>query len=261
MAAIYKCSAATESSCLQDRKKCLPTIPVPTRRFSHVHINIVGLLPSSQGYSYLLTITSNSAESCVRDFLSTWVSRFGVPAVLTSNRGAQFTSSVWSGVCVSLGILASTTTSFYPQSNGMMEWFHCSLKSALCSGLASLDWFLHLPLVLLGLRMVPKDDTGLASLSPRLFIFLLSLVLDSSLEVPSCLPLPTSCSTVSASSASCCLSVCEVCVCSRRCLYSFSSTLVPRSLPGTPVQRQVLPPSDWFQDRCCFCRLDQASVF
>ena len=44
----------------------------------------------------------------------------------------------------------------------MIERFHRSLKSALRSRLAGLDWFLHLPLVLLGLRTVPKDDTGLS---------------------------------------------------------------------------------------------------
>ena len=143
----------------------VPAIPVPTRRFSHVHIDIMGPLPSNQGYFYLLTmikwmscwlvvapLASISAETCVKAFLSTWVSRFGVPAVLTSDKGAQFTSSVWSGVCSSLEILASTTTSFHPQSNGMIQRF--------C--LAGSDWFLHLPLVLLGLRTASKDGTGLS---------------------------------------------------------------------------------------------------
>ena len=85
---------------------------------------------------------------------------FGVPVVLVSDRGAQFSSSIWSGVCASLGILASTLTFFHPQSNGMNKRFHGSIKPALRSCLASLDWFLHLPLVLLGLRTVPKDDPG-----------------------------------------------------------------------------------------------------
>ena len=138
-----------------------PSIPVPTRRFSHVHIDIVGPLPSSQGYSYLLTmmdrttswpelatLSSISAESCVCAFLATWVSRFGVPAIITSDRGAQLTSSIWA----SLGISVSTTTSFHPQSNGLIERFHRSLKAALRSRLASSAWFQHLPLVLLGLR-------------------------------------------------------------------------------------------------------------
>ena len=147
----------------------MPAIPVPTKRFSYVHINIVGPLPSSQGFSYLLTmidrrtcwleVASISAESCVQTFLFTWVSRFGVPAVLTSDRGAQFTSSVWFGVCSSHRNLDSTTTSFHPQSNRMIEQFHHSLKAALCSHEAGSDWFLHMPLVLLGLRAVSEAIT------------------------------------------------------------------------------------------------------
>ena len=63
------------------------SIPVPTQRFSYVHIDIIGPLPSSQGYAYLLTmmdktthwsevvpLSSISAKSCVRAFISTWIS-------------------------------------------------------------------------------------------------------------------------------------------------------------------------------------------
>ena len=44
----------------------------------------------------------------------------------------------------------------------MIERFHCSLKSALQPRLAGSDWFFHLPLVLLGLRTIPKDNTELS---------------------------------------------------------------------------------------------------
>ena len=154
-------------------KASVPAISVPSRGFSHVHIDIVGPLPSSQNCSYILTmidrttrwpeavpISSISTEACVKAFISTWISRFGVPATLTSDRGAQFTSSVWAGVCRILGISASQTTSFHPQSNGMIERFHRSMKSSLRARAADSDWVSHLPLVLLGLRTVPKEDTG-----------------------------------------------------------------------------------------------------
>ena len=87
-------------------KTSVPAILVPSRRFSHMHIDIVGPLLSSQGCSYILTMIdrtthwpeavslSISTEACVRAFVSTWISRFGVPSTLTSNRGAQFTSSI-----------------------------------------------------------------------------------------------------------------------------------------------------------------------
>ena len=44
----------------------------------------------------------------------------------------------------------------------MIERFHHSLKAALHSCEAGSNWFLHLPLVLLGLRTVLKDDSGLS---------------------------------------------------------------------------------------------------
>ena len=42
----------------------------------------------------------------------------------------------------------------------MIEHFHRSLKSSLRARAADSDWVSHLPLVLLGLRLVPKEDTG-----------------------------------------------------------------------------------------------------
>ena len=148
-------------------------IPVPSRRFSHVHIDLVGPLPACQGYTYLLTmmdrttrwpeavpLASTSAESCARAFIDTWISRFGVPSTLTSDRGAQFTSSLWSRVCSTLGINHILTTSYHPQSNGLVERFHRSLKSALRSRDNPHSWVSNLPLALLGLRSVPKEDTG-----------------------------------------------------------------------------------------------------
>ena len=100
---------------------------------------------------------SIAAESCVKAFLFTWVAGFGVPSVLTSDCGVQFTSSVWTRVCSSLWISPS---SFHHQSNSIIEWFHRSLKTAICACLAGSDWLLHLPLVFLGLQSVPKEDTG-----------------------------------------------------------------------------------------------------
>ena len=40
----------------QHTKAALKTFAIPHRRFDHINIDLVGPLPSSQGYSYLLTI-------------------------------------------------------------------------------------------------------------------------------------------------------------------------------------------------------------
>ena len=64
---------------------------------------------------------------CASAMFHGWISRFGVPAVITSDRGAQFTSSLWSAICSLLKIKHKTTTAFHPQSNGMVERFHRQL--------------------------------------------------------------------------------------------------------------------------------------
>ena len=151
-------------------------IPVPGRRFSHIHVDLVGPLPQSDGFSYLFTIIdkstrwpeavplkSTTAEECARVILHSWIPLFGVPSVITSDRGAQFTSSVWSALCRFLGIVHSPTTSFHPQSNGIVERFHPQLKVSLCACLAGTDWFHHLPLVLLGLRSIPREDSSISA--------------------------------------------------------------------------------------------------
>ena len=113
-------------------------------------------------------MSSITAESCVRAFLFSWVARFGFPSVLKSDQCTQFTSSIWTSVCQSLGISLSTTTSFHPQRNVIIKWLHRSLKTSLHACLAGLDWFVHLPLVLIGLWSAPKEDTGF-SISEAVF--------------------------------------------------------------------------------------------
>jgi hypothetical protein len=103
-------------------------IQLPIKRFSHVHIDIVGPLPASHGgCTHLLTmverstrwaevvpLVSTSTASCAAAFFNCWVSRFGVPAVLTSDRGVQFSSAVWGELCSTLGISHRLTTAYQP---------------------------------------------------------------------------------------------------------------------------------------------------
>ncbi len=109
-------------------------ILVPHRRFAHIHVDLVGRLPPSQGHTYLFTIndrtsrwleaiplSSITAADCTRALFASWVSLFGVPATITSDRGAQFTSALWVGLCSLLNIRHSPMTAYHPQSNGLVE--------------------------------------------------------------------------------------------------------------------------------------------
>ena len=71
-----------------------------TRRFDHSHVDIVGPLPLSHNYRYLLTVVDRFTRwpeaiplvdaqtiTCAKALALHWIARFGVPAELTSDRG------------------------------------------------------------------------------------------------------------------------------------------------------------------------------
>jgi transposase InsO family protein len=68
------------------------------------------------------------------------VARFGVPSVITSDRGPQFSSAVWAAFTAKLGILHYMTSAYHPQCNGLVERVHRRIKEALKARLAASDW-------------------------------------------------------------------------------------------------------------------------
>ena len=145
--------------------------PLPAARFDHVHIDLVGPLPPSAGDQYLLTcvdrftrwvealpIPDIRAETVARAFVAGWVARFGVPSCVTTDRGAQFESGLWRELSRLLGCDRIRTTSYHPQSNGLVERFHRQLKTALRAADPPGRWTDLLPLVLLGIRSALKED-------------------------------------------------------------------------------------------------------
>ncbi len=133
-------------------------IPVPGCSFAHIHIDLVGPMPLTEGFNYLLTVmdcttcqpkvlplSSITASACALALFHGWISCFGVPDVITSDRGTQFTSSVWAAVCDLLHVKHISTTVFHPQANGFVERFHCGLKDSLRAQLVGSNWLNELP--------------------------------------------------------------------------------------------------------------------
>ena len=167
------CVACQQSKVHRHVTAPLQPFDLPSSRFSHVHVDIVGPLPASRGFTYLFTVIDRftrwpeaipmvdcTAQSCAQALLSGWISRMGIPDFLTSDRGSSFTSQLWSALLRLFGIKAIRTVSYHPQANGLVERMHRQLKNSLKARLVDHAWVDQLPIVLLGMRAALKEDLG-----------------------------------------------------------------------------------------------------
>ena len=166
------CLACQRTKIHRHTKSPLGTFSTPDARFSHVHIDLVGPLPPSEGNMYLLTcvdrftrwpeavpIPDISAETVAKAFVSRWVAVFGAPATVTTDRGRQFESTLFQSLSNILGCKRTRTTSYHPAANGLVERLHRQLKASLKAH-NNQRWTETLPIVLLGIRTAVKADIG-----------------------------------------------------------------------------------------------------
>jgi hypothetical protein len=76
-------------------------IEIPAQCFSYIHVDLVGPLPvSAEGFNCVFTMIDRSTRwveavplrnmdmsTCREALIAGWVSRYGVPATITSDRG------------------------------------------------------------------------------------------------------------------------------------------------------------------------------
>ena len=85
--------------------------------------------------------------------ISTWVSCYGAPVTITTDRGSQFESALSQAMLNLISFERIRTTAYHPASNGTIERWHRSMKAALMCH-ENAEWADTLSIVLFGLGRV-----------------------------------------------------------------------------------------------------------
>lgn len=102
--------------------------------------------------------------------LTQFISVFGIPKVIQSDQGSNFTSGMFAVTLTKLHIQHVQSSAYHTESQGALERFHQTLKSLLCSYCTELcgDWEEGLPWLMLAAQEVTQESTGF---SPNDLVF------------------------------------------------------------------------------------------
>jgi transposase InsO family protein len=166
--------------------------------FERIAMDISGPFhPSKHGYRYILAIIDYfskypvliplkriDAETIARKTFQYWISVFGAPQIIHTDRGSNFESELFKEQCKILGIQKTRTSPYYPQSDGLVERLFRTIKPMISATVQShrVSWCQALPIVEMGIRSSVQATTGL---SPSEIIFGKKMRLPLSWQHPS----------------------------------------------------------------------------
>jgi len=154
-----------------------PILPIPVESaFERLSVDCLGPFPKSHsGKRYIIcfidaltkwpeafAVENIDAVTTARLLVDEIVCRHGAPRTLLSDRGANFLSKLVREVCKLINTKKINTSSYHPQTNGLVERFNGSIAKALSNYVSSdqKDWDTFIPSVLFGYRTSPALSTG-----------------------------------------------------------------------------------------------------
>jgi hypothetical protein len=129
---------------------------------------------TDKGHGYVLCIGDLFSKYCVavplRDItaitvteavIANWVAYFGVPLELHSDKGSNYESEIFKGVCKVLGKEKTRTTTMNPQSNGFIEHINHTLCDFLNCVIqdSPFNWDLLIKLCMLAYNSAVQEST------------------------------------------------------------------------------------------------------
>ena len=154
-----------------------PLLPISVENaFERVGVDCVGPFPVSKSGNRYIVVFSDyltkrpeafavptiDAHVIAKLFVQEIIGRHGAPRKLLSDRGQNFLSKLLKEICRLVNTEKVFTTSYHPQTDGLVERLNGTLVQSLSQYVSSdqKDWDEHLPSVLLVYRVSPSEVTG-----------------------------------------------------------------------------------------------------
>ena len=175
----YRCKSCVECSMRKSpqNSKKTPLLPLPVESaFERVAVDVLGpFKPSKRQNRYIVIfsdyltrwceafpVPSVEASVIARLLVDEIIARHGAPRVLLSDRGASFLSKLVAEVCKVFQIHKVNTSSYHPQTDGLVERFNSTLCQSLSTYVAKnqKDWDDFVPLILFAHRTSISEAIG-----------------------------------------------------------------------------------------------------
>ena len=151
---------------------------IPSRPWTHVALDLVTALPTSNGFDavasftdmftkqahFIPTKTTVSAAQLAKLFI-TWIYRIhGIPRVLVSDRDSRFVSPFWRSLFNTLGTKLNISTAYHPETDGQSERSHRTIEQIVRAYTHPLhdDWSQLLPVAEFAFNDHINQSTGVS---------------------------------------------------------------------------------------------------
>ena len=161
----------------QSKMGLLQPLPIPTRPWSQVSLDLITQLPRSKAghdaivvfvdkltkmVHYVPTTTTVTAPQLATLFIREVCRLHGVPDSLLSDRDPRFTAHFWRSFWDQLGSKLVMSTAYHPQTDGQTERANRTLEEMLRHYVTwrQTDWDIHLPVLEIAVNNAQQSSTG-----------------------------------------------------------------------------------------------------
>ena len=89
----------------------------PSNQNSYIHV----IVDAFSRFVVTVSIKQNNAQNAVNSLLHQWITKFGPPVYLVTDRGSEYINSELANLCTKMGIRHSPRTPYAPWTNGLVE--------------------------------------------------------------------------------------------------------------------------------------------